>query len=196
MPDGFTLLWSKERWKQVQTQAPAGEYLNLLFGGPHQSGPGFRKYGVRPGDSIYPVTVSAGVLYLLGRMKVERLLSIDEYVAENAETFASYHSDWGAGLTFHNWQKANPNDSYLAPMCTDEAALGSEGTPLGIKVAVPADILTGLRFRSRQSERPIKYVVDGRLKSAISLQGATYRLTEESAQQLEAVLQVSLHPGT
>ena len=183
----YTLLWSKARCEQVKAQASAGEPLSILFGGPHQSEPGFRKFGVTAGDFIYPVTVSAGVLYILGRMKVSRLLSIDEYIGENAETFAGHKSSFGGGATFGNWRIAHPELSYLAPTCTEEAAVG-EGTPLGMRVPVPADILVGLRYRSQKGERTIKYIVDGFLKSVVSLQGGTYRLSDASAQKFEELL--------
>ena len=188
MSDAYTSFWSKERCRLMREHAQDGRTLTVLFGGEHQSEPGFRRFGVKNGDDIYPITVSAGVLYLLGRMRVRRLLSIEEYIAENPETFAGYESAYAEALTFYNWQKAHPEYGYLAPTCTSEAALGEEGTPLGLMVPVPSDVLEGLRFCSQRGERGVKHVIDGRLKSIVSIQGGTYRLSEASARQFEAVL--------
>ena len=76
----------------------------------------------------------------------------------------------------------------MAPTCTDEVALGEEGTPLRLDVAVPPDVLERLRYCSAAGERGVKHVEGGRLKSSVSLQGGTYRLSEASAREIEAVL--------
>ena len=188
MADTYLLLWSQERVKQMKAQAQDGEVLTVLFGGPHQSEPGFRRFGVKEGDYLCPVMVSGGVLYLLGRMRVQRLLSIEEYVAQNPETFADYASSWGASWTLKLWQDEHPQYRYLAPTCTSEAALGVEGTPLGTMVAVPPDVLEAVRFRFKKGERGIRNVVDGRLKSHADLDGRASRLSEASALQFQAVL--------
>ena len=196
MSDSYTSYWSKGRCEQMRARAPVEERLTLLFGGPHQSQPVFRRFGVKVGDYIYPVTVSGGILFILGRMRVRRLLSIDEFIAENPQTFAGFESNFGAEATFDRWRQAHPEFGYLAPTCTSEVALGEEGTPLGLKVAVPADVLEGLRFCSQRGERGVKHVVDGRLKSILSFDGGTYRLSEASACQFEAVLAGALAVGT
>ena len=90
--------------------------------------------------------------------------------------------------TFGRWQQARPEFSFLAPTCTSEVALGEEGTPFGLMIAIPADVLEGLRFRSQRGERGVKHIVGGRLKSANSFLGGTYRLSEASARHFEAVL--------
>jgi hypothetical protein len=82
----------------------------------------------------------------------------------------------------------HPEKLYLAPTCTDEVAIGEEGTPVRLDVMIPPDVLERLRFRSRKKERGLKHVEAGRLKSAISLQGGIYRLTEQSAQEIQALL--------
>ena len=188
MSNSYTSFWSKDRCNQMKKRVQDGEALTVLFGGEHQSEPAFQRFGVKEGDYLYPVTVSGGVLYLLGRMRVRRLLSVEEYVAENAEVFSGYESSYGAALTFHNWQQAHPEFRHLAPSCTSEAALGEGGTPLGLMIPVPAGVLQGLRFCSQRGERGVKHIVEGRLKSIVSFQGGTYRLSEASARQFEAVL--------
>jgi hypothetical protein len=188
LADSYTQLWSKDRFSLLQKHGKVGTRLTVLFGGPHLSEPGFRRFGVREGDSLYPMRVSAGILYILGRMKVRRLLSIDAYIAENRDTFGGYEADLGGEVTFANWQRAHPEELYLAPTCTDEVALGEEGTPVGLDIPVPREVLEGLRFCSQKGERGIKHVVDGCLSSVISLQGGTYRLSDGSARAFDALL--------
>lgn len=188
MANSYTVLWSKERCQQIVKFSQVGRPLTVLFGGPHQSEPRFRRFGVRTGDFLYPVSVSGGVLFLLGRMKVRQLLTIDEYVAAHAATFAGFESPWGAEATFANWLQDHPEQRFLAPTCTEEVALGDQGTPLRLDVAVPADVLERLRFCSTSGERGLKHITGGRLKSVVSLQGGAYRLNEASAKEIEAML--------
>ena len=108
MANSFTLLWSQERCERMEKAGQASKPLTVLFGGPHQSEPRFRRFGVQPGDYLYPLRVAGGVLYVLGRMRVRQLLSVEEYVANNAEIFAGFESDWGAEGTFGNWLTKHP----------------------------------------------------------------------------------------
>ncbi|MGW4566789.1 hypothetical protein ACWEN3_31785 [Streptomyces sp. NPDC004561] len=47
---------------------------------------------------------------------------------------------------------------------------------------VPADLLPRLTYRSRRGERQIKHVVDGELRSPVSIQGV-YRPAPDSARE-------------
>ncbi|MEH1031110.1 hypothetical protein V6W11_25490 [Micromonospora profundi] len=63
-----------------------------------------------------------------------------------------------------------------------------EATPIRFDVTVPGDLLDALTWRNRRGEqRTLKYVVDGRFERSVSLQGV-YRLTDESAARLGALL--------
>ncbi len=69
-----------------------------------------------------------------------------------------------------------------------------EATPIRFDVAVPGELLGALTRRNRRGEqRTLKYVVDGRLERSVSLQGV-YRLTDESAARLGALLDSSPAP--
>ncbi len=59
--------------------------------------------------------------------------------------------------------------------------------PLTFDRAVPGELLARLTYRSRRGERQIKHVVDGELRSVVSLQGI-YRPAPESAGELEALV--------
>jgi hypothetical protein len=188
MGDSYTVLWSNDRIQQIIKHQQEGARLEVLFGGPHSSEPSFRHYGVREGDSIYPVRVYQGVLYVIGRMQVKRIISLEEYIDQYPDTFAHCERGRYPMETLGNYLTLHPEKRYLAPTCTEEVAIGEEGTRLRLDVAIPPDLLERLRFRSQKGERGLRHIENGRLRKVISLQGGVYRLAESSAQEVAAVL--------
>jgi hypothetical protein len=67
--------------------------------------------------------------------------------------------------------------------CINEVVVGPPGSPLRFDRPLPGEHLEHLTFTSRRGERKLKYVEDGRLLKALSLQGI-YRLAPESADVL------------
>lgn len=204
MADAYTMFWTRERCDTLRRLGWANRSLDTLFGGPHTSEPSFIRAGVRPGDAVYPITVRAAVLYVLGRVRVRRILTLEDYV-EHADLFAPYLKEppaWAfevkhyglsprfvqATEAFDRYRAANPAVQALAPTCTDEAAECEDSTPLRFDLAVPPDLLARLRFRSRRRERDLhRHLRDGRLIQSIGVQGI-YRLSEPSARELEALV--------
>src|SRR5579885_2094014 len=90
MAEAYTMFWTRERCEALRRLGGVGKPLEVLFGGPHTSEPSFSRATVRPGDDIYPITVRAGVLYILGRTRVRRILSLEDYVAAHIDLFAPY----------------------------------------------------------------------------------------------------------
>jgi hypothetical protein len=87
--------------------------------------------------------------------------------------------------------KEHPELEHRIPTgCVYEAVLAEEGTgtPIRFDVAVSPHVLERLRFCSRRGERRLKYVEDGLLKRAISLQGRVSRLSPESAVAFERLV--------
>ena len=187
MSDSYTTLWSAHRWQLVTRYNQVGARLEVLFGGPHISHPRFRRYGVKPGDYVYPIMAHKGALFVLGRMRVKEILSLEDYVEQYPDVLATTPRYMTPFITFDKYLDRYPEKRYLAPTCTDEVVVGEEGTPIRHDVRVPPGLLDRLRYRSQRRERAIKHVVDGRLKSVISLHGI-YRLSEESAREIEALL--------
>ena len=70
----YTQYWSKnDGAREEQKQNLKGELLD------HTSGNQFRgKWDVRPGDFVYIVTVSKGLLYLISRIEVDQVCSREE----------------------------------------------------------------------------------------------------------------------
>ncbi len=140
-----------------------GACLAVLFGGPHQSAPSFARFGVREGDFVYPVRVHKGVLFVIARMRVERIVPLGDYSFDPAG--AADRIPFG---------------------CVDEVAIGTEGEPIRFDRRFPGERLEHLRFVSKHGDRGLKYVENGLLKRAVSLQGGVYRLAAESAAEFAA----------
>ena len=181
MSDAYTVLWTKDRCQLLKKEGQVGAKLKVLFGGPHQSQPRFSRFGVKPGDYIYPIHVTDGVLYVLSRMQVKRLLPLEEYIAANPRLFAGCEDAEYRGRALDYWLNARPELRYLVWSCTDEVAIGQGGTPIRFDVALSPAELEGLRFRSKRGERGLKYIEGGRLTKVLGLDGGVYRLSPESA---------------
>jgi len=187
MADSYTAFWSNERCKLIRKYHLEGTLLDTLFGGPHTSEPSFRRAGVKPGGTTYPIRVYRGSVYIIASMRVREIISIEEYIERNPEMFSDFaHSPW-ASVTFDDYIKRHPEKRILAPTCTEEAILGCEGTPIRLDLIISPDLLERLRFRSQRRERGLKHIEAGRLTRAISIQGI-YRLSEQSAEEISNLL--------
>lgn len=98
MPSSYISLWSADRYKLLSKYKQTGQPLEVLFGGPHSSMPSFGKYGVSPGDYIYPVRVHQGTMYILGCMRVKVVQPIEDYVLERPETFGGCDASTAARI--------------------------------------------------------------------------------------------------
>ncbi|HEX5323332.1 MAG TPA: hypothetical protein VFW40_06060 [Capsulimonadaceae bacterium] len=183
MANSFLQYWAKDRCDRLPPHDDAIN-LTLMFGGPHQSHPGYKRFGVREGDMIHIVRVLKGDLWVIGYMLVSRVLPIEEYINENNHLFAGFESSYSAEVTFGNWAKTEPVIYYLAPTCTNEAAYGRG--KIGFVIPVPAEITQSITFKNG---RGIKHIVDGKIKNTVSLTGATYRLSDESAPKFADLLE-------
>ncbi len=173
MEESYTAYWANDLCRELERNGTAGTPLAILFGGPHQSEPSFRRAGVKEGDYIYPVRVLDGALYLLVRMRVKQLI----VCTSGAE----------GGAALDHYLELYPRWRCLARTCTDEVIVGDEGLALRFDLAVPPELLERLTFRSRRGERRLKHIENGRLVHALGVQGI-YRLSPRSAAELAALL--------
>src|SRR5262245_20010199 len=153
MSDSYVVLWTNDRCKWLKKNGESGKTLQTLFGGPHQSAPMFSKFGVKPGDYIYPIYVAKVVVFIIARMKVRNFASLNEFLAQYLHLTES-------DVNLHLFDLENklrserPGLGHLIPYsCVDEVAIGDEGTPIRFDRQVPWSTLEQLRFRSRQGER-------------------------------------------
>jgi len=162
--NSYTMLWTNDLCRELIRGGFAGQRPTMLFGGPHQSRPSFLRAGVGPGDRIFAVRAWQAALYPICSMDVRQIVAYDRAGTELAG------EDY-PGLI--HWRP-------LKSGCITEVVLGSPGSPLRFNRSLPGDRLQHLTFTSRRAERKLKYVQDGRLLRALSLQGI-YRLAPESA---------------
>ncbi|MBF9070731.1 hypothetical protein I2501_22170 [Streptacidiphilus sp. NEAU-YB345] len=139
----------------------------MLFGGPHQSRPSFRRAGVVVGDRVFAVRAWQTALYVVAAMEVRQIVDYDQEGTELADEDYPKLSHWRP----------------LKSGCISEVVLGAPGSPIRFDKPLPGDRLEQLTFTSRRGERKLKYVEDGRLLRALSLQGI-YRLAPSSADLL------------
>lgn len=106
----YTVLWTGDHCKRLNRAGDAGKPLRVVFGGSHLSQPSLTRFGVVPGDDLYPIRVEKGLLFILARMTVRQLLTVPEYLTEYLglpetyaalhvwqlkERLATEHADWG-----------------------------------------------------------------------------------------------------
>jgi hypothetical protein len=180
MADAYTTFWTHDRCQAAKRANQEGKPLTLLLGGPHLSQPSFRRAGVKAGDWVYPISVYRGILYIIARMPVQRLSPIEDYIDQHPELFAKYKHHGHVLSTLQAYFDDHPEQRYLFHTCTDEVVIGIDGTPICFDVALPSEQTEQVRFRSQRRERPIKHLDNGRITSAISLQGI-YRLSTSTA---------------
>ena len=186
-PESFLVLWSKERHRELRRVIQQQPTLSMIFGGPHLSLPSFSKFGVRPGDRIFPVFTEDRRLYLMCGATVREVHPIRPFlVSEFGIT-----TEQAAGSLWSVWPALKRQYPAVAHLrddeCVDEAAT-CESTPLRFDRVVPSAMLTRLTFRSSKGERPLRQVEDGQLKSTVSIQNGYFRLAPDSAKDLEALL--------
>jgi hypothetical protein len=169
--DSYTVFWTMDRW--LGALGVGHRPLPVLFGGPHLSEPSFRRAGVKVGDAIYPVAVANRQVHLVARMRVLEMVLLGQEDGPSLieQRFPQYRV----------WR-------FLAPTCTDEVVIGTDGTAPRSDLTVPADLLAAVRFRSQRGERALKHIKGGELTSSIGLQGI-YRLTPESADAFAALIE-------
>lgn len=179
-----TVLWTNDYCRKLKRSGDIGKSLRVLFGGPHQSQPSLSAFGVIPGDYVLVIRVEKGRLFLVGGIQVQEYVTLSRYLSEMLELPESYAS-------LHLWEleatleSEHPEWGHLLPWgCPAEVALGVNGTPIRLDLAVPTETVERLRFTSKRGERPIRHVEGGLIKSSVSLQGGAYRLTTDSGREL------------
>ncbi|MBV8368563.1 MAG: hypothetical protein JO036_06455 [Candidatus Eremiobacteraeota bacterium] len=135
------------------------EPLRFLWGG-HNLQTRFSHFGVRAGDTVYPVMIAQRRPYLVGRMTVASVADLSEYLQDHSRDRA-----------------------YVYHRCATEALIGAHGSFLHFDLSVPSNVLERWRFSASRGERPIRGLIEGELTIPMTFQG-TYRLSEATATDL------------
>lgn len=150
----FTHYWEGKTCQRMFEDGSDGRALD------HTAGNLFTQRGVIVGDRVYVVNVVKGILKLIGRLEVGKIVSMAE-----AEKLMGYEV-WDA----------------------PEHLVAKKGTatPMRFKREVPLNITKELLFEGTKSYEPLKFVSEGILDRQ-TLRGVR-RLTDASAHLLESLL--------
>jgi len=187
MPNSYVTLWTKGYCKGLQRADDHGP-LSVMFGGPIRSLPSVAH--LKPGDWVYPVMISAGSLFVIGRMRIAAIIPYEDYARDRGKIDATGEGRWVA--TANRVRRIHPQPGHRSPPgnCIDHVAIGEAGTPLRFDNAVPGDTLATLRFGPKAGrEQPLKGIAGGRLMHSLTLQGHYRRLSEESAATLAKMVE-------
>ena len=151
----FTYQWTNECRMNTIANGEEGEEIDLCAGN------NFKKRRVKEGDTVYVIATWQGPVFLIGRMRVKKLLARKD------------------------WLKKNPGYSLWDG---DEVIVGEKGTPMRTEFAIPPDVLRKLRFLDpKGQEKRLKMAVDGTLDNAQSIRSVR-RLSPKSAELLDGLL--------
>lgn len=180
MAEAYLLLWSQARLRWLRRCGDEGP-LEVLFGGPHISMPTLARLAC--GDCVYVVGVAHGRLHGVARIEVSGFDDPDAFVARRFGWQRPPATGWNAVQRQHPEQARRMGHRYPYT-CADQAVLGT-GSALRWDRILPAAELGRLALGPRAGqERALSGVVDGRLRSALTLQGHLRRASADSAQRL------------
>jgi len=175
--DAYTTYWPADWVKVILKNGDSGP-LSVIYGGEHRAQPPLGKVGV--GDMIYPVTLSAGVLYIMGRMRVKEIINADEYAARLGV--------FRRPLLWDEYtEKYKDTITHQIPRtCADDAAVGIDST-LIIMRPFPADNIALVRLGPKPGqELPLK-MQNGSI-SINNFSGYFRRMSEETKRIFDGVI--------
>jgi len=184
MSEAFVTLWSLDRCRWLSRAGDVGP-IEVIFGGPHISLPSLA--AVRPGDTIFPVSVRDGALFVVAQLLVQRLMPPEEYIRERHGIDAKPNTLWDSMLK--DLEKSRPTIGHRFPTtCADSAAVGI-GSEIRFDRMFPSVELHALRLGPKTGkEKALSGLVEGSLKSSHAFQGHVRRLSSESARALEELV--------
>ncbi len=189
MSDSYTVFWKNDLCRWLRNAGDAGRPLRFLFGGPHQSAPSLSRFGVRPGDWVFPVRVEKGCLHVISRMQVREFMPFADYLTT---VLGLSDADIETNLfALEDWLRAErPELGHLIPpyACIDEVAVAATGESLVFDRPFPGELLTSIRYRSSKAERGLKYVDGGKLTRSLGIEHGVYRLAPASASLFERLV--------
>ena len=169
----YIIFWARERIDNYIKNGDKGP-LSVIFGGPHTSQPTLGKVNI--GDTIFPITVSNGKMYILGRMEIEKIITEKEYINE-------YLIKNNIDVKKEMWDtycvKNKKTITHKIPWnCVDDVAIGKNGTSL-FKRELPENKINLIKLGpNKEKETPLK-IKDGKILTS-NLIGYFRKLSETS----------------
>ena len=188
MSNSYLIMWPMSRIEDLNKHQEIGQPLVVFFGSPHASAPSLKKYGVTSGDRVFIVFVQKGVIYLLCRFTVGRLMTELDYARDYLNVSAE-------DLTLHTWTlweklaKEQPNLGQRQPWgCVDEATIPLASSLTKLDQVIPVEVLERLQFVTKRGEIRSLPLVNGQFKKINALHGHFHRLHENSVGLLDAII--------
>jgi hypothetical protein len=182
MPDSFTVYWSKSR-VDIARGWLASHPIPFLCGGPHISQPSFSRAGVKPGDTVYPITLRGPNIHLLASFTVDRIIPVDEFIEHRPDLYPLSDRGRWIGETLDLAAKRLSWHRALCWTCTEHVLVPVASSAVSLRCIIPTDCLSRLTFRSQKAERLLRWSKDGKTPLLGSID-RIYRLADESAEDL------------
>ena len=164
----YIVFWAKERIDNYIKNGDKGP-LSVIFGGPHTSQPPLGKVNID--DTIFPITVNNGKMYILGRVEIEKIITEKEYLLKNnivkKEMWDTY------------CVKNKKTITHKIPRnCVDDVAIGKNGTNI-LKRELPENKIKLIKLGPKAGEeKPLK-IKEGKIQTS-NLIGYFRKLSETS----------------
>ena len=181
--NSYFVLWPND-WCKLLAKANDAGPLQVIYGGPHISVPSLGK--VKVGDTIYPIIIKSGQLFIIGQMQVERITQAEVYLQEqNINRLDNNMWDTSAPKLI----KQQPELGHRIPRsCIDDAATGS-GTHFRFDFQVPTETISSLQFGPKPGqEKSLSINQEGKI-SHVAFQGHFRRLSVNSATLVADLMQ-------
>jgi len=157
----YTCHWQFKYWKPAHN--PPG--VPIIAAGSNK----FVERGVKPGCRLYIVSLKGGLLYLGGRMTVDRVVSRSAAIRIlGNDNLYDEAEEWALGIA-------------------------SAGTPLVLDRVLDPEVTAQLRFRSPSGEIKSPFFKSAGILDNQATRGVR-EVTEQSAQLLEEIIADSIRP--
>ena len=180
MSSAYSVLWAKDFCDEVRKAGDAGKPLTVLFGGMHQSCPSLARAAIAEGDIVFPLLVHKGALHIISGAVVKNFIGVEAYLRDHLRVETADVPEYRLRDAIE--PKLGPLGHRMRYVCGIEVLLVERSTPIRFDVTVPPERLADIMFSPRKGPPAgLKHIEDGKLKSALSLQGNVRRLCPETA---------------
>lgn len=177
MSDAFTVLWTHDVCRALRKEGRTGQRPPVAYSGVHSSLPSWSS--AKPGDEVYALHVNKCVVHVVSRMRIvdsERDACCGAKPEDRRDPAYPGHDAW--------WM--------LGAGGCGATAVHVQASPVSFELTLPGDLLERLQWRNLKGKtRNLKYLEDGRLTRALSIQGF-YRLTADSGEELARLVPLQL----
>lgn len=176
--DSYVIYWPADWVKTIIKNGDVGP-LVVIYGGEHGSQPPLGK--VTLGDTVFPVTLMKGNLFVLGRLTISNILSADEYTEKilkiKREPFM-----WDSYTAEHK----NSITHRIPRTCADNAAIGTDGTLISMNL-IPVDKIPLIKLGTKAgSEQPLK--LRNEMVSINNFSGYFRRMSEDTTKIFNGII--------